>query len=398
MSDPTTSRFLSDRVSATLGHRAEALTSPITPLVNLGQGTPDLPTPPHIIEAVHQALLDQPRVQYTDYAGIPMLREAIAGKLRRDNGLDYDPDQEIMVTNGSQEAVWIAMQLITDPGDEFLIGDPHYSVYDEVVGLLGGTVVPIPSIVNRGFQYDLDAMEAAITPRTKAVLLVSPDNPTGAVQDPVTVGRVAEIAERHDLFVISDELYERFVFDGAVHTSFATLPGMRERTITIGGFSKTYAMTGWRVGYLAFPAGFRAAALLAKHSISICTPVPSQVAAHAALTGPPEALGDMFAEWTARRTYFYGRMAELGIPVVRTPGAYYAMVDVRATGCTDGEFSHRFAEAEGVRASPGSAFGPAGRHFVRISFMTPRPALDDALDRLGRFWTTLIITDRKEKA
>jgi len=390
-------RFLSERVTATLGRRAEPITSPMTPLLNLGQGTPDLPTPPHIIEAVHDALLDQPRVQYTDYAGIPMLREAIAEKLRRDNGLDYDPDREIMVTIGSQEAVWIAMQLLTDPGDEFLIGDPHYIVYDEVVELLGGKVVAVPSIVECGFQYDLDAMEAAITPRTKAILLVSPDNPTGAVQEPEIVARIAEIAERHDLFVISDELYERFLFDGAVHTSFATIPGMRARTITIGGFSKAYAMTGWRVGYLAFPAELRAGALLAKHSISICTPVPSQVAAHAALTGPPEALAGMFAEWTARRTFFFDRLAELGIPVVRTPGAYYAMADIRSAGLTSAQFSRRFAEAEGVRVSPGSSFGPAGEGFVRVTYMTPRPVLDDALDRLGRFWTRVSTPHQEEQ-
>lgn len=395
-SDPT--RFLSERVVATLGRRAEPLSSPLTSLVNLGQGTPDLPTLPHIVERVSQALRDEPRVQYTAYDGIPPLREAIADKLRRDNGLDYDPASEIMVTTGAQEAVWIAMQLLTDPGSEFLVGDPHYSVYDEVAGLLGGRVVAIPSIAARGFQYDLDAMESAITERTQAILLVSPDNPTGAVQEPATVRRVAAIADRHDLFVISDELYERFVFDGAVHTSFAALPGMRERTITIGGFSKAYAMTGWRVGYLAYPAAFRPAAMLAKHSLSICTPVPSQVAALAALAGPPAGLAAMFAEWSGRRVFFYDRLAALGIPVIRTPGAYYAMVDVRTSGLSGAEFSRRFAEAEGVRVSPGGAFGPAGEHLVRISYMTPRPALDDALDRLGRFWAAATTSQRKEPA
>ncbi len=389
MTTDTSTRFLSRRVRDATASRPDTLTGPRTTMLNLGQGTPDLPTLPHIIERVAAALRDEPRIQYTEYAGIPPLREAIAGKLRDDNGLDYDPATEIMVTNGAQEAVWIAMQLLTDPGDEFLIGDPHYVVYDEVAALLGGTVVPIPSVVATGFQYDLDAMEAAITPRTKAIVLVSPDNPTGAVQGPEIVRRLAEIARRHDLFVISDELYERFVFDGASHLSFATLPGMRERTITIGGFSKTFAMTGWRVGYLAYPAAFGPAVTLAKHSISISVAVASQVAALAALTGPPDGLAGMFAEWTERRGFFYGWLERHCIPVVRTPGAYYAMVDVRASGLSGREFSAALAEREGVRVSPGGSFGPAGEGFVRVSFMTPRPDLDSALDRFHRFWVSI---------
>ncbi len=382
-------RFLSDRIQDLIAARGEARgASPSTPLINLGQGTPDLPTPPLVLEAVRASFAD-PYIQYTAYDGIPPLRAAIAAKLARDNGLDYDPDSEIMVTNGAQEAVFIALQATVGRGDELLIGDPHYTVYDEIAGMLGATVVPVPSLPDQAFAYDMDAMAAAVTPRTKAIVLVSPDNPTGAVQGPETLSRIVALATEHDLLIISDELYERFVFDGARHISFATLPGMRDRTITIGGFSKTYAMTGWRAGYLAYPAEYRAAMILIKHSVSISTAVPVQMAALAALTGPPESLLERMAVWETRRTFLYERLGELALPVVRTPGAFYALIDIADTGLTSTEFSTRFAAEDGVRVTPGSVFGPTGAAYVRVSYMTPRPDLDAALDRLGRFWSRL---------
>jgi aminotransferase len=384
---PETAPYLSNRLRDILDARGDArASSPHTPQINLGQGTPDLPTPPHVLDAV-KASLANPYIQYTAYDGIPELRAAIAAKLSRDNKLDYDPDTEIMATNGAQEAVFIALQATLDPGDELLIGDPHYTVYDEIAGLLGASVIPVPSIPAQGFAYDLGAMAAAITPKTKAIALVSPDNPTGAVQTSETVARIAALAVQHDLLVISDELYERFVFDGARHVSIATLPGMRDRTITIGGLSKTYAMTGWRAGYLGYPAAYRAAMILIKHSLSISTAVPVQVAALAALTGPPESLAERMALWEERRTYLYDTLADLKLPVIRTPGAFYALIDITSTGLSSAAFSNRFADEEGVRVTPGHVFGPAGDAYVRVSFMTPRPDLDTALEKLGRFWS-----------
>lgn len=379
-------RFISSRLRGLIAGKGAIPSSPHTPLINLGQGTPDLPTPAHVLDAV-RASFAEPRIQYTPYDGIPELRAAIAEKLRRDNGLDYDPMAEIMVTNGAQEAVYIALHLLLDAGDEALIGDPHYTVYDEIARCLGARVLPVPSIADWGFQYDVDAMAAAVTDRTRAILLVSPDNPTGAVQPRSTLARVATLAEERDLVVVSDELYERFVFDGAQHVAFASLPGMHPRTITIGGFSKAYAMTGWRVGYLAFPAVFRPAALLVKHAISICTAAPVQAAAMAVLSGPRMPLDAMMAEWTERRAYFYDRLLGMGVAVHRTPGAYYALLDIRRSRVSSGGFATRLAQEEGVRVTPGSAFGPTGEGYVRVSFMTPRPQLDDALDRLERFWS-----------
>lgn len=384
---PATALHLSNRLRDILAARGEArASSPYTPQINLGQGTPDLPTPPHVLDTVTASFSD-PYIQYTAYDGIPELRAAIAAKLSHHNSLDYDPNTEIMATNGAQEAVFIALQAVLDPGDEILIGDPHYTVYDEIAALIGAQVVPVRSLPEQGFAYDIDAMAAAITPRTKAIALVSPDNPTGAVQTPETIARVAELAQQHDLLVISDELYERFVFDGAEHVSFATLPGMRERTITIGGLSKSYAMTGWRAGYLAYPAAYRAAMILIKHSLSISTAVPVQMAALAALTGPPESLAERMAVWEERRTYLYDTLADLKLPVIRTPGAFYALIDITSTGLSSAAFSNRFAEEEGVRVTPGHVFGPAGDAYVRVSFMTPRPDLDTALAKLGRYWS-----------
>ena len=195
--------------------------------------------------------------------------------------------------------MFVALFSTLNPGDEVIAADPHYRVYDEVIAMCGATVSVVPTIEETGFQIDTDALEAAITPRTRAILVVSPDNPTGSVQNRQTAERIAAIAREHDLLVYSDELYERFIFDGAEHVSFAALPEMHERTITINGFSKAYAMTGWRVGYLGVPAALKPAMTTVKHATSICAAAPSQIAALAILEGPQEPLQQMMAEWTA---------------------------------------------------------------------------------------------------
>jgi aspartate/methionine/tyrosine aminotransferase len=257
--------------------------------ISLSQGTPDLPTPRHAIEAVEEYLRDG-TVYYTFHDGMPELREAIARKLARENGLIYDPDTEIIVTAGAQEGMFVSLFSTLNPGDEVLAADPHYRVYDEVIALCGATVKTVPTVVESGFQIDTDALRAAISPRTRAILVVSPDNPTGSVQNRQTTTQIAAIAHEHDLLVYSDELYERFIFDGAEHVSLAALPGMHERTITINGFSKAYAMTGWRVGYLGVPADLKPAMTTIKHATSICAAAPSQIAALAILEGPQEPL------------------------------------------------------------------------------------------------------------
>ncbi len=379
----TGSRWLADRAKPFAGGALQ--TAPTRKILPLSQGTPDLPTPRHAIEAVEEYLRNG-RVYYTFHDGIPELREAIAVKLKRDNDLDYDPATEIIVTAGVQEAIFTTLMGVLNPGDELIVADPHYFVYDEIVGMIGAKVVAVPTDRERGFLLRPEAIEAAITPRTKAILIITPDNPTGAIQPRAVLEQVAEIATRHDLLVIADELYERFCFDGAEHFSIGSLPGMHERTITLNGFSKAYAMTGWRVGYLCAPAGMKPALTTIKHATSICAAAPSQVAALAVLTGPQEPLDEMMTEWTERRAYLYDRLAAASIPVQRTPGTYYVFVDIRPTGMTDAEFSRRLAEEEDVRVGPGGAYGPTGAGHVRCSFMLPIADLGEALDRFERFY------------
>lgn len=360
-------------------------TPPPRPTIVLSQGTPDLPTPRHAIEAV-QEYLRSGKVYYTFHDGMPELREAIARKVERENDLHYDPATEIIVTAGVQEGIFTALMGIINPGDELIVADPHYAVYDQIVEMFGGKVVAVPVDKEAGFLLKPELIEAAVTPRTKAILIISPDNPSGAVQPRAILEAIAEIARRHDLLVIADELYERFCFDGATHISMGSLPEMRERTITLNGFSKAYAMTGWRVGYLLVPPGMKPALTSIKHATSICAAAPSQIAALAVLTGPQEPLEEMMTEWSARRTYLYDRLAAADIRVVRTPGSYYVFVDISPTGLSSAEFARRLMEEEGVRVGPGSGYGPGGEGHVRASFMLPIGELAEGLDRLERFW------------
>lgn len=375
-------RFLADRAQAFTGTPLQTL--PTQDYISLSQGTPDLPTPQHAIDAV-KAYLDGGTVYYTFHDGMPELRAAIARFLKREHGLDYDPQTEIIVSAGTQEAMFVALFGTLNPGDVLLAADPHYKIYDEVVHLAGAEIRLVPTLPERGFQIDVDALEAAIDDRVRAILVVSPDNPTGGVQSRATCQRIAAIAIKHDLLVFADELYARFLFDGAEHTSIANLPGMHDRTITINGFSKAYAMTGWRVGYLAVPAAMKSALTSIKHACSICAATPSQIAALAILEGPQEPLDRMMAEWSERREYLYDRLVAMGLPPIRTPGSYYLVFDVSSTGLSGQEFTQRLFEEESVRAGAGTLWGDALSSYVRASFMIAMDQLNEGLDRLEQF-------------
>jgi aminotransferase len=381
--EPEVSRFLAQRARRFAGTPLQ--TKPARTPIVLSQGTPDLPTPRHAVEAVEQ-YLKSGTVYYTFHDGMPELRAAIARKLADENNLEYDPVTEIMVTTGAQEAMFVALFGTLDPGDEVIVPDPRYAVYDEVIEMVGAVVRPVPVDVEAGFLLRPEAIEAAVTERTRAILVISPDHPSGAIQPRERLEALGEVARRHDLLIYADELYERFVFDGVRHVSVASLPGLKERTLTINGFSKAYAMTGWRVGYLALPASLKPALTVMKHATSICAPAPSQIAALAILEGPQEPLAAMMAEWGTRREYLYGRLQAMDLPVRRTPGSYYVLGDIRRSGLTSREFSTRLLTEEDVRVSPGSVFGQQGEGMVRLSFMTPQPDLTEGLDRLERFW------------
>ncbi len=381
--DRTSERFLAERARIFTGTPLQTL--PTREYISLSQGTPDLPTPRHAIDAVKE-YLDGGTVYYTFHDGMLELREAISAYLKREHDLEYDAQSEIIVTAGTQEGMFVALFGTLNPGDVILAADPHYKIYDEVVHLAGAEVRLVPTVPDSGFQIDVDALEAAIDERVRAILVVSPDNPTGSVQSAETCARIAEIAQKHDLLVFSDELYARFLFDGAEHASIANIPGMHDRTITINGFSKAFAMTGWRVGYLAVPAAMKNALTSIKHACSICAATPSQVAALAILTGPTEPLDDMMAEWTARREYLLTRLTDMGLPPQRTPGSYYIVFDASSSGLTGQEFAKALFEEEDVRVGGGVLWGPAMTDYVRVSFMIPKEQLEEGLDRMERFY------------
>jgi aminotransferase len=375
-------RWLADRAKPLSGTSLQV--KPAKTFIHLSQGTPDLPTPRHAIEAVHKYLEDG-TVYYTFHDGMLELREAIAEKLKRENNLDYDPATEIIVTAGAQEAMFTSMFGTLNPGDEVIVADPRYPNYDEVIQLVGGKIVSVPTVVEDGFAYDPEGIEAAVNERTKGILIISPDHPTGSVQTRETLEAIGDIAKRHDLLIYSDELYERFIFDGKEHVSTASLPGLKERTITINGFSKGYSMTGWRVGYMCVPAAMKPALTAIKHDTSICASAISQVAALAVLTGPEDPLKEMMSEWSDRRDYCYDRLHAIGFTTYRTPGAYFIMFDIRDSGMTSREFCTKFAEEESVRIAPGSGFGQVGEGMARASFMSPMPDLEEGFKRLERF-------------
>ena len=356
-------------------------------VIAMGRGDPDFHSPAHVVEAA-QAAIGRNEHHYTLPGGILPLREAIAGKLARENGLDYTAD-EIIVTSGAQEAVMLAMLALLDDGDEVLLPSPRFMSYDSAVTMSGGVVVSVPSDQATDFAMVPAEIEKCITPRTKVLVLVTPGNPTGAVTPPAMIREIAAIAQRHDLIVISDEIYEKLIWDGQEHLSIATLPGMRERTITINGFSKSYAMTGWRVGYLAAPKAFARMLIEPRHTLSINAATPSQHAALAALTGPQDAVDAMVAEYAERRAVVMAALDEMGLTYGFPGGAFYVYVNTRSTGMGGEEFCLRMLREARVMFQPGTMFGDASDDFVRIGYLQPLPRIREALERVKTFIGTL---------
>jgi len=350
--------------------------------IGLGRGDPDLPTPAHIVAAGQDALA-RGLTKYTPLRGIPELRQAVAEKLRRDNGIEADPETEIVITTGTQEAVFITLCGLLDTGDEILLADPYYNSYATMLHYLDATLVAVPTSPADGFQIDPDEFERRVTPRTKAIALLTPNNPTGTVYPRDRLEGIARVAERHGLYVISDELYEALIFEGRPF-SIASMPGMRSRTITINGFSKAYSMTGWRVGYLAGPRETVDALVTLRHTLTICAPSMSQYAAIAALRGPQDCLEERLAIYRARRDFTLARLAASGIPCAIPQGTFYVFVDVRPAGLSSEEFAFALMEREGVFVYPGGYFGEQGEGFERISLVVPEPVLAEAVERMAR--------------
>jgi aminotransferase len=378
--------FISDRVRtlpASGIRRFFELISNMEGVISLGVGEPDFVTPKRFSKAAFDAVA-QGETHYTSNYGLIQLREAVADHLERLYGIRYDPRNEILITTGVSEGLLLALMSILNPGDEVLSPDPYYVAYLPACQLAGGTFVPVATGMENDFRVSAHDLETHCTERAKAILLGYPSNPTGAQMTRDALAEIADLAARRDLIVISDEIYDRLSY-GMPHTCFPSLPGMRERTILLGGFSKAYAMTGWRVGWACAPADLLEAMMTVHQYIIMSAPTPSQHAALEALRNGEEESQRMVAEFDSRRRLIVTGLNDLGLTCFDPHGAFYAFPSVRSTGLDDVEFAERLLLKEKVAVIPGSAFGDCGRGHVRCCYAAPRPAIEEALERMRRF-------------
>jgi len=356
----------------------------MTDVISLGVGEPDFDTPRLIVEAGVESLREG-RTHYTSNYGTLELRKALATHLQRLYGVEYDPKAELLITVGASEALDLALRATCETGDEVILHEPSYVAYVPAIVFAGGRAVHVATRFEDDFALDPAAVEAAITPRTKALFLGYPCNPTGAVLPPEVQQELAAIAERHDLLVYSDEIYDRLAYGTYRHRAFSSLPGMRDRTILMGGFSKAYAMTGWRVGWLAAPAEILEG-IVKVHQYGIMSAgTVAQDAALVALTDGEADVERMRAEYDRRRRLVVDGFNALGLETFEPRGAFYAFPRITSTGLTDDEFTERLLREERVAVVPGSAFGPSGAGHVRACYATSYEDLEEALRRIGRF-------------
>lgn len=352
-------------------------------VIPLGRGDPDFHTPAHVIEAAKQAL-DDNQHHYTAPAGLPQLRQAICSNLKNEYGLDYNND-EIIVTAGVQESIMLCMLGLVQTGDEVLITSPRFTTYDTAVHMCGGVPIPVPTYQKDDFALDVDEIESRITPKTRMFVMVSPNNPTGAVTPPNVIQKIASLAIKHDIIIIADEIYAKLVYPPHKHLSLGTLPGMKERTITLNGFSKTYAMTGWRVGYMAAPADFVEKLTEPRHTLSINTCTISQFAALAALTGPQDEMEATFKDYADRRAYLMTALSNAGLSYGAPGGAFYIYTNISTTGMKAKLFCENLLRKTGVMVFPGDMFGDPESDFIRISYLQPLPVIKEAMERIKGF-------------
>jgi len=353
-------------------------------VISLGVGEPDFDTPPIIVEAGVESLREG-RTHYTSNYGTLELRRALADHLERRYGVRYDPTTELLITVGASEAVDLALRATCDPGDEVVLHEPSYVAYVPAIVFAGGTAVHVATRFEDDFALDPAAVEAAITPRTKALFLGYPCNPTGAVLPADVQDELARIAERHDLLVYSDEIYDRLAYGSYTHRAFSSLPGMRDRTILMGGFSKAYAMTGWRVGWLAAPAGILEGIVKVHQYGIMSAPTVAQDAALIALRDGEPDVQRMLAEYDRRRRMFVDGLNAIGLATFEPRGAFYAFPKITSTGLDSEMFAQQLLEEEHVAVVPGTAFGPSGEGHVRACYATSYEGLEEALARVARF-------------
>jgi aminotransferase len=352
-------------------------------VISLGVGQPDFVTPTVIRNAAIRSI-EEGQTHYTSNYGILELREAISRHLMHHYGVSYEPANEIIVTTGVSEGLNIALGALIDFGDEVLCPDPHFVAYPACIVLADGVVVPVPTSDANDFKLRAEDLEERITPRAKALLIGYPANPTGAVMERDDLLAVADVARRHNLFVISDEIYDRLVY-GHEHTCFASLPGMWERTILLGGFSKAYAMTGWRLGYVAARADLIEAMMKAHQYVMMSAPTTSQYAGLEALLNAEEDVRGMVNEYDRRRRLIVDGFNAIGLKCFEPRGAFYAFPSISATGLSDEAFAEMLLMEERVAVIPGSTFGACGIGHVRACYAQSYELIEEALKRMRRF-------------
>jgi len=382
----TTRSYISQKVSRTPPSGIRKffdLLSGMEGVISLGVGEPDFVTPWHIREAAIYSL-EKGYTMYTSNSGMPELRQALSEHLSARYGLNYDPVTEILITVGVSEGLDLALRAILDPGDEVIMPDPCYVAYPACTALAGGVAVRVPLFEENSFAITARDIEARITPRTKAILLGYPANPTGAVLPKEELVRIAELAKRHDLLVISDEVYDRLVY-GVEHTCMASLPGMRKRTILLNGFSKAYAMTGWRVGYAASDPEIIKFMTRVHQYTMLCGPIMGQMAAIEALKGGNEEVEAMLREYDQRRRVMVQGFRNIGLSCFEPKGAFYAFPSIKGTGLSSEDFAEKLLREEKVAVVPGTAFGECGEGYIRCCYAASMAEIEEALKRMGRF-------------
>lgn len=383
---PRVRNFVSERIASVPPsgiRRFFDIAATMEDVISLGIGEPDFTTPEPILRAGIEAL-ERGETHYTSNSGLMELRRAIAEHLDRLYGQTYNPASEILITVGVSEALYLACAATLDPGDEVIIPEPCFVSYAPEVIFAGGVPVMVPTSAENEWQVTAEAIEAAVTERTKALLLGYPSNPTGAVMSRERLNEIAAVVKRHNLLVISDELYDRLVYDTR-HVCFPSLPGMYSRTILLMGFSKAYAMTGWRIGWAAGPAEIMEMMRRVHQYTIMCAPTVAQYAALAALKEGEPFVEEMRREYDRRRRLIVSGLNEIGLTCVEPKGAFYAFPSIAVTGMDENTFAEKLLQEEHVAVIPGNAFGPSGKGYVRCSYATAYEKIEEALERMRRF-------------
>ncbi len=350
-------------------------------ITNFSAGRPDFDTPPHIKEAAIRAL-NRGLVHYSKSPGLDLLREAVCERLGLDFGLELDPAQ-VIITAGSTEAIYAALQTILNPGDQILAPEPMYVYYRGWAALAGAEAVPVPLRPEDGFRISAPALEPLVTPRTKALYLNTPHNPTGQVFGEEELRAVGELAVERDFFVICDDIYNYFLYDGARHFPISKVPGMEERTLVVGSFSKTYAMDGWRIGFLVAPPEVAGRALKIHQYAVNSGNTFIQYGAAEALTGPQDCVREMTAEYDRRRLFMLSALDAMGLDYVRPRGAFYVFPSIRSTGMSSARAAEYLFREARAAVVPGDAFGPGGEGFVRMAYCIPFEEIEKGLERMA---------------